>query len=75
MAYSINYTPSKVVNWGNMSLKPPNQLVWDQIFRKDGRIFLEPFPHFDELVEPSSCTAVRRSWTWAAVAGAIPLDW
>jgi len=51
MAYSINYTPSKMVNWGNMSLKPPDQLVWDQIFRKDGRVLLEPFPRFDELVE------------------------
>ena len=25
--------------------------VWDQIFQKEGRVFLEPFARFDELVE------------------------
>jgi SAM-dependent methyltransferase len=29
----------------------PDQPVWDQIFHKEGRVFLEPFARFDELVE------------------------
>lgn len=27
----------------------PDQPVWDQIFQKEGRVFLEPFERFDEL--------------------------
>jgi SAM-dependent methyltransferase len=34
-----------------MSPELPSWSVWDQIFQKDGRIFLEPHPRFDELVE------------------------
>jgi len=44
-----------------MSPEHPSQLVWDQIFQKEGRVFLEPFPRFDELVEAfklHGCTKV-----------------
>jgi len=46
--------PLKVVNWGNMCLTSSDHNdapVWDQIFLREGRLFLEPCARFDELVE------------------------
>jgi SAM-dependent methyltransferase len=49
------------MSWGNMSSHFSDQPVWDQIFHSEGRVFLEPFPRFDELVEAfklHNCTTI-----------------